>query len=146
MKHHKLDIKPEPEEVLYVNEPELIDRSLFCSMPYKPKEQIDNIRVYVPLDLNKEAILRRLEDVISIFEEATWDNETSFSVTVAMLIGQIEIYDHIWAVRNDLDEGIHSKEAIELVKEFIKILEDIPDGCADSFPFDMIDELKEEYL
>ena len=54
MKHHKLDIKPEPEEVLYVNEPELIDRSLFCSMPYRPKEQSNNVWVYVSLDLNKE--------------------------------------------------------------------------------------------
>ncbi len=112
-------------------------------MPYRPKEQS---RVHVPLDLNKEAILRRLEDIISIFEEATWYNETNFSVTVAILIVQMEIYDHIWNIRNDLDEGIHSKEAIELVKEFIEVLEDIPDGCADSFPFEMIDELREEYL
>ena len=74
MKHHKLDIKPEPEEVLYVNEPELIDRLLFCYMPYRPKEQPDNIRVYVPLVLNKKTILRKLEDIISIFEEAAWDD------------------------------------------------------------------------
>lgn len=111
-----------------------------------PKAQEDNTCVYVPLDFNKRAILRRLENIVNMFEEATWDNETNFSVTVAMLIGQIEIYDHIWAIRNNLDEGVHSKEAVELVKEFIEVLEDIPDGCADSFPFDMIDELKEEYL
>lgn len=39
MKHHELDINPEPEEVLYVNEPELIDRSLFCSITYNCYER-----------------------------------------------------------------------------------------------------------
>lgn len=28
----------------------------------------------------------------------------------------------------------------------ISILENIPDGCAETFPFDLIDELKEEYF
>lgn len=40
----------------------------------------------------------------------------------------------------------HSIEGIELAKEFIACLEDILDGCTDSFPFNMIDELREEYL
>ena len=42
--------------------------------------------------------------------------------------------------------GCHSQEAMELVKEFILILEEIPDECAERFPFDLIEELKEEYL
>ena len=40
----------------------------------------------------------------------------------------------------------HSRKAIQLVREFIGILEKIPDGCAELFPFELIDELKEEYL
>ena len=40
----------------------------------------------------------------------------------------------------------HSRKAIQLVREFIGILEQIPDGCAELFPFELIDELKEEYL
>lgn len=56
-----------------------------------------------------------------------------------MLIGQVELYDHIWSIRDDLDEGLHSREAIELVKKFIEVLENMPDGCADSFPYEMID-------
>lgn len=100
MTHHKLDIKPVPEQVLYVNEPELIYRSLFNLRPYKPEEQVDNIRIYVPLDLNREAIIRRLEDIIEIFEEVNYNNEGNFYVTVGMLIQQIEIYDQIWTVRN----------------------------------------------
>jgi hypothetical protein len=43
-------------------------------------------------------------------------------------------------------EGKHSKEAIELVKEIIVLLKEIPDGCAETFPFEMIDTLKDEYF
>ena len=62
-----------------------------------------------------------------------------------MLISQIEIYDQIWFARHMPKEGEHSEEAGALVKEFISHLEKIPDGCAECFPFDMIEELKEEY-
>jgi hypothetical protein len=37
-------------------------------------------------------------------------------------------------------------EAKELVREFVAMLEEIPDGCAERFPFELIDELKEEFL
>ena len=43
-------------------------------------------------------------------------------------------------------EGDHSKEAIELVGEFVAMLEEIPDGCAELFPFEIIDELRQKYL
>lgn len=146
MTHHKLDIKPVPEQVLYVNEPELIDRSLFNLRPYKPEEQDDNIRIYVPLDLNREAILRRLEDIIEIYEEVNYNNESNFYVTVGMLMEQIEIYDQIWTVRNLSESDKHSKKTVELVKDFIAILESIPDKCAEYFPYDVIEELRKEYL
>ena len=42
--------------------------------------------------------------------------------------------------------GNHSREAKALVKEIIKRLEEIPNGCAECFPFELIDELKREYL
>ena len=69
-----------------------------------------------------------------------------FSVDVEALISQIEVYDQVWYVRHMPDEGEHSQEAKDLVKDFIKRLEEIPDGCAECFPFDTIEELKKEYL
>ncbi len=47
------------------------------------------------------------------------------------------------------EEGMvvgHSKEAVELVKEIIAELEQIPNVDSDMFPFDTIDEIKKEYL
>jgi len=44
------------------------------------------------------------------------------------------------------EEGRHSREAKELVEEFVAMLENIPDGCAECFPFETIAKLKWEYL
>ena len=44
------------------------------------------------------------------------------------------------------EDGRYSTEAISLVREVVERLEEIPDGCAEMFPFDVIDNLREEYL
>lgn len=150
MEHHRLDIYPIPreKEPMFINEPWLIDRSLmnYEQVKREPEEKEDNIRIYIPMDLNKDAILRRLWNVITIYEEASEENEFNFSQDVDTLISQIEIYDQIWYVRHMPKEGAHSAEAVELVKEFVARLEEIPDACAERFPFETIDELKREYL
>ncbi len=90
--------------------------------------------------------MRRLDAIIYHFKEANESNEFPFSVAVNELISQIEIYDQVWYVRHMPQEGTHSLEAIELVEEFIARLREIPDGCAERFPFETIDELEKEYL
>lgn len=74
------------------------------------------------MDLNRNAILRRLRNLIYQYEEATEENESDFSVDEDRLISQIEIYDQIWYVRHmQKDENQrHSSEAIELVREFTR--------------------------
>ena len=149
MTRHRLDPYPVPKDKSprYVNEPWIIDKSLLeypeCS---EPDEKEDNIRIYVPIDLNQDAILRRLDTVIQHYGEATEKNEMDFTIDVNMILAQVEIYDQIWFVRHMPDRGEHSQEAKEIVKKIIARLEEIPDGCAECFPFEMIDELKEEYL
>lgn len=74
MNHHTLDPYPLPKEKgpLYINEPWIVDKSLLeYSIKREPDEEKDNIRIYVPIDLNKEAILRRLDYVIASYGEAT---------------------------------------------------------------------------
>lgn len=149
MKHHRLDPYPIPKDKtpLCINEPWLIDKSLLEYPPRRePDEKEDNVRVYVPMDLNRSAILRRLDRVIAHYEEATEENEMEFSIDVDMIISQLEIYDQVWSVRHMPDKGEHSMEAKELVRGIIARLKEIPDGCAECFPFDTIDELEREYL
>ena len=86
--------------------------------------------------------MRRLNSIIYRYGEANEENEMDFSQDVSMLISQIEIYDQIWYGRHMPDEGEHSAKAQNLVREFIERLEEIPDGCAETFPFEMIDELR----
>ena len=134
MEHHTLDVYPIPKDKapLYINEPWLIDRSLLeiSNGSAEPEQEQDNIRVYIPLDINKNAILRRLDTMIIHYGEANEKNELDFSIDVDMLVSQIEIYDQIWYVRHMPENGEHSQEAADLVREFIARLEEIPYGCA----------------
>ena len=95
---------------------------------------VDNVRVYIPLDLNKDAIIRRLDSLIYHYGEANEGNESEFRVDVNLLIFQIEIYDQVWYVRHMPKEGRHSKEAIELVKAFVKKLEKYQMGARNASP------------
>ena len=149
-RHHDLDIQPIPEDKnpLFVNEPWLIDQSQ-AVMDYvnkAPEPAEDNIRIYIPFDINKSAIIRRLFDLIDRYVEANEDNEFNFSSDVDALVSQIEIYDQVWSVKHMQEEGSRSKEAIELVEEFIERLEEIPDGGAELFPFELIEKLREQYF
>ena len=148
--HHSLDPYPIPQEEhpLFINEPWLIDGSIIREIEVnnEPEAESDNRRVYVPLDLNKSAILRRLSDIMRRYGAVNWRNEMDFSVDVERLLAQVDIYDQIWYIRHTPTTGVHSSEAIELMHEFIKQLERIPDGGAECFPFELIDRLKKEYL
>ena len=72
--HHDLDIHPIPEKVLYINDLSIAD----TAFGYETKKQHqkaltgknhsdggiladDNVRIYVPLDLNADQILSRLQ-------------------------------------------------------------------------------------
>lgn len=119
-------------------------------------EEDDGFVISSKVKINPESILARLDSIIRHYGEATEENEFEFSSDVSELVSQIEIYDQ--AIINKykasepselssyLGKNDHSKDAIELVEEFVEVLQDIPDGCAELFPFDMIDELTEEYL
>ena len=149
MPHHRLDPYPIPKDrtPLFVNEPYLIDKTLL-NIPIQrdPELQDDNVRIYIPMDLNHDAILRRLRNLIYQYGETTEENELSFRTDVYMIVSQLEIYDQLWYVRHMPENGNHSLEGQKLAADMIALLEAIPDGCAEMFPFELIDELKEEYL
>ena len=112
MEHHTLDVYPIPKDKapLYINEPWLIDCSLLevSNGSAEPEQEQDNIRVYIPLDINKNAILRRLDTMIIHYGEANEKNELDFSIDVDMLVSQIEIYGQIWYVGHMPETGNHS--------------------------------------
>jgi len=116
--HHDLDIKPVPEQVLYINEPDITGD--FCGGGYSgqryvgravltkydgetasryAKETPDHIRVYVPLDLSKRRILAYFQAVLNLFGRASEENESEFSSTIDQVITRLEIYDQIWFTR-----------------------------------------------
>lgn len=148
--HHTLDVYsiPREKEPMFINEPGLIDKTLLesCKEEEYPDKEKDNIRVYVPLDLNHSAILRRLEAVIDRYGEANEENEMDFSIDVEGILSQVEIYDQIWYVREYQETMRHSQRTVSLIKEILVCLENIVDGGAECFPFETIEELRKEYL
>ena len=146
----QLDPYPIPKEdsPRFINVPWLVDASIDVerSSLTQPEAEKDNRRVYVPIDLNKKAILRRLDEIIRRYGAANERNESDFSLDVRRLLYQVEIYDRIWFVRHMPENEKHSHEGISLIQAFIKRLEEIPDECAECFPFNMIEELRNEYL
>lgn len=149
MDQNRIEQYPEPkdEKSLFVNEPWLIDASMFKYWEWKrePDAEEDNVRVYLPLDLNREAILRRLKTIIDHYEWSTEENEFDFSADVDMLIEQIRIYDQFWCQQTKVGDGKHSDKTTSLVIEVIKRLDSIPDGCAELFPWRTIDKMKKEF-
>lgn len=99
MKRHELDPYPLPkdENPLLINEPWIIDKSLLeYPVHPEPDDEEDNVRVYVPLDLNRNPILRRIDRIISRFREANEENESEYYAEVNQILNQVEIYDQGW--------------------------------------------------
>ena len=159
--HHNLDIYPIPKDVLYVNELSLAEK-----VPYETKDDTakaitgkkateggilpnDNVRIYVPMDLNADIIMWQLYSLHGSLGYPTEKKESAYSSGVSKVISQLEIYDQVWAVRKvgetvqKEDGGVrHSQQGIELAKQIMKYLEDI-EGDAECFPYDQIEEIKE---
>lgn len=153
MEQHILDEKPIPNDAdpIFINEPWLIDRSLEWIMETgytaEPLPDEDNIRVYFPMDISRSSIVRRLKWVIQKYGEVrAWKNESDYSCDVYNLVSQIEIYDQYWLSNGASSDGKHCKITIELVKEFVEALKEIPEGDGEMFPYNVIDELEQEYF
>ena len=161
--HHKLDIHPIPEKVLYVNE-----LSLAGIVPYETIKDIekavtgkkkseggilpdDNVRIYVPMDLNADGIMCRLYALYALLGYPAESNESAYYSGVRKIITQLEIYDQVWAVRKaeesvQKENGgvIHSRKGIELAAKIVKYLED-NEGAAECFPYNEENELREAF-
>ena len=124
---------PTDSKPLYLDEEWLIDPYFNDALDelFKPKVQDDLVKVFIPLNLSQYTILRRLDNIIDDFGAASEDNEYDYSSA---------------GDRLSLEEGKHSEYAIKLAKKIIDKLEDIPDHCAECFPFETIENLTDEYL
>ena len=161
--HHKLDTHPIPEKVLYVNELNLVTSNQYEMLTDYEKALTgkriseggilpeDNVRIYVPMDLSAESIMRQLHILYAQLGSPTESNEYQYYSEMRKLVSRLEIYDQVWVVRDSghavqkTDGGsLHSQQGIELAKKMVNfLLED--EGCAECFPFEFIKELKIEF-
>jgi hypothetical protein len=124
----------------------LIDSSLLDELPNtKDEQEQDNIRVFIPMDINHKAILRRIRTIILKYGEANERNELSFLKEIEAIVAQTEIYDQIWFARTVPQGKKHSEKGTALIREVVSLLREIPDGGAEIFPFELIESLEIEY-
>ena len=162
--HHDLDITPIPEKVLYVNDPimgtiaepynTIDDYEMAKTGKTKAEGGVlpdDNIRIYVPMDLNGSIIMRELHMLYGILGSPDEGNELDFDVLTDKIIEKLEIYDQVWVARDAKNAVcmensglLHSKRGIALAQKIIDFLEE-DEGCAETFPYETIDRLREEW-
>ena len=150
-----LDHHPIPENnAIYVN-----DLTLAAETPYQFQAEYemaltgkkkseggilpnDNVRIFVPMDLNGEDIMYQLCSLYDMLGTPSWQNENAYSLFVGRLINLLKIYDQYHSQR---DSAAHSREGVELARKIVKYLEENDSGTADDFPFAQIDELREAF-
>lgn len=103
----------------------------------------DNIRVYAALDINPEAILRRLDHVLWQFKEVGEHNEMQVSSEVCALIEQMDLYDRYWSKKRNLSG--HCPEIVELAQKIVSVLDSFPNIGTELFPDEEIEYLVKEY-
>lgn len=126
------------------------DYAVYVSKEDLQKEKyISELNMLFEVDDNWNLSSNRIKDIIICMQR--WFRSLQQATRNVIYLDQCEIIftpelDEAFGVRHMPKKGEHSREAKELVTEIIARLEDIPDGCAECFPFELIDELKQEYL
>lgn len=160
--YHKLDSHPVSSHAIYVNDLRFVNDFSYESEAELEKaitgkieiegEIIpdDNVRIYVPMDLNADAIMHQLYMLYDALGPVDEGNEFHYSSGLARIILQLEVYDQAWIARetrknNQAFSAIgHSLRGIKLAKQLVEYLK-ANEGVAECFPYEEIEELKEKF-
>lgn len=158
---NKLDNHPIPKDVFYVNDINLANGTQYGLTADYEKAKTgktikeggilpdDNIRIYIPLDLNSDSIMAELEYLYYSLGEVCENNEFVYCSGVRKIIQKLEIYDQAMLKSKKSKpvkkgEISHSEKGIKLANDIVKYLA-YNEGCAECFPYDEINELNKEY-
>ena len=126
---------------IVVDDPSFLDRSI-GELEHK-ETYPHNLKVYGALDINPEAILRRLDHVLWKFKEVGELNEMQVSSEVCAIIEQMELYDRYWS--NERNLSGHCPEVVELAQKIVSMLDSFPNTGTELFPSEEIEYLVKEY-
>ena len=110
--HHKLDIQPVPERVLYINEMDFLSPDFYGTDAEYEKALTgirqseggilpdDNVRIYAPMDLNSDYIIQRLHMLEATLGNPDESNESWYLTGMQKVMVQLEVYDQVWAARD----------------------------------------------
>ncbi len=146
--------KPMPEDAVFVN-----DLSLASPLPYGTRAAYeaalsgkrkaeggvlpdDNVRIYVPMDLNADFLLWRLRFLYESLGFPDEGNESAYQEAVGRLISLLLIYDAAQAEK-ERARG-HSEKGKRLASLMIRCMEE-HEGTAEHFPYEEMEMLGGEF-
>lgn len=146
--------KPTPEDAVFVN-----DLSLASPLHYGTRAAYeaaltgkrkaeggvlpdDNVRIYVPMDLNADFLLWRLHSLYESLGFPDEGNESAYQEAVGQLISLLQVYDAAQAEKEQA-RG-HSRKGKRLASEMIRCMEE-HEGTAEHFPYEEMGMLGAEY-
>ncbi len=105
----------------------------------------DNVRIYLPVDINAENIIRKLNRLYDQLGDVSEDNEWNYSIEVRKLIKFLTLYDSLLLEKKEIetiqtDGAVHAKLAFDTAKKMVKIMMR-NQGCAELFPYEECEEL-----
>ncbi len=146
--------EPMPKDARFVN-----DLSLAAPVPYGTKAAYaqaltgkrkaeggilpdDNVRIYVPIDVNGDFLLWRLRSLCESLGFPDEENEGAYREGVGQLISLLRVYD---AAQAEIEKVCgHSRAAIHVAMEMVRCLE-AQEGTAECFPYEEIETLRSEF-
>ncbi|GEM_PF-589748 len=105
----------------------------------------DNVRIYLPKDINSKSILADLNHLYTQFGDVGENNEEYYSCEVRKPIRFLEIYDSILLENHEIetvqtDDKVHTKLAQDTTQEMVKIMME-NQGWAELFPYEECEQL-----
>lgn len=105
----------------------------------------DNVRIYLPIDINAENIIRKLNRLYDQLGDVSEDNEWNYFIEVRKLIKFLTLYDSLLLEKKEteiiqIDDTVHAKLARETAREMVKIMME-NEGDAELFPYEECEEL-----
>lgn len=158
-----LEKVPTTEDTIFVNSREFADEKSYelkvesfladrgCTESMGGGLPDDNVRLYVPLDINEDEIMQSVYSLYCMLGSPTEYNEMQYFSGMNKVLAKLELYDQLHC-RHNFDQvslntetgEMHCRSAAVLAKKIkCLLLED--EGCAEMYPYEIIEKLDQIY-
>ena len=114
-------------------------------MPRKPSQEERAKKYMKLLNVNYDEALQMVIDDDTIDNGGKCDWEVELTPEQKKIVRKARMADREVKMEKTKRTRKENPDKQNLIEKFREVLEMIPDGCAETFPFDLIEDLREEY-